>query len=611
MLGLTSWAQPSDLQLAKHYYDNGEYDKARLYYEKLYEQQPSHYYYQSYFNTLLALEEYKDAEKLIKKQRKYNPNNIDYQLDLATVYEKTDRPDKAEDIYEEAVKDVGNNYTAINSLGDAFVKKGMLERALIVYQEGKRKVKNYPFGFKVAEIQGKLGNNELMIEEYLDVAVEYPNYMVSIQNSLARLLDFEEPKNPKTDQLRISILKRTQSNPDQTIYNEMLIWYFLQIRDFNMAMIQGQALDRRIKDSRGDDVIQLARMCKANQAYDVAIKGYDYIIKNYPEGLYVNAAYQESMEALYLKVTTSDYTQDDLLNLEGKYETLLGPEQMGKNYNSVPIMRQLAHIEGFYLHNLPKAISILVEALEIPRITAHETARCKLALGDMYTIQGKVWDASLYYMQVEKTFKEDILGHEAKFRNARIYYYTGQFEWAQAQLDVLKASTSKLIANDAMQLSLTITDNLGLDTTTAPMMLFASADLLIFQNKLAAAKDSLDVLTNVYGDHALSDEILYKRYEIAKKERDWNTCVKHLNKLIENHGDDILGDDATYELARIYHYQLKDIAKAKEYYKKIIFDYEGSIYTTESRKQFRALGGNDAREIKPIILNPEDVKEPQ
>jgi outer membrane protein assembly factor BamD (BamD/ComL family) len=35
-----------------------------------------------------------------------------------------------------------------------------------------------------------------------------------------------------------------------------------------------------------------------------------------------------------------------------------------------------------------------------------------------------------------------------------------------------------------------------------------------------------------------------------------------------------------------------DITKAKELYEKILFDYPGSLYTTEARKRFRTLRGD-------------------
>jgi tetratricopeptide (TPR) repeat protein len=602
-------AQPNDQRLAKHYFDSGEFEKALLYYQKFYNQQPSDFNYKTLLKTLNALENFKESEKLIKKQRKRSPGKQSYELDMANVLELTGEQEKANHIYAKLIKDVPLNYRSILELGEAFREKDLLNMALEVYQKGKESVKSYPFGFKTAELHGKLGDNTAMLEDYIDVVVAYNNYVPSVQSVLSRTLDFEDPKNPKTDELRITLLKKMQSDPDELTYNEMLIWYFLQIKDFNGAMIQVKAMDRRLKNSNGEDVMQLSRVCRANRAYDIAIKGYQYVIEKYPGGYHYNNARLESMTALNDKITNSKYSQEDLTLLESKFEEILKPDEMGKTSVTVPMMRNLAHLEAFYLQNRTKAISLLKEALEIPRISYKERGLCKMELGDVYVMQGRVWDASIQYLQVEKEFKEDILGHEAKFRNSKIHYYTGNFEYAQAQLDVLKASTSKLISNDAMQLSLLITDNVGLDTTLKPMMLFAQADLYIFQNRHEEALLCLDSITDIYGEHALSDEILFKKHEIAKKNRDWNQSMGYLSKLLTNHALDILGDDALYEMAQICQYQLQDYDKAKEYYKKIIFDYPGSFYTAESRKQFRELGGgSDSEDIKIIGIDKDEIE---
>ena len=55
---------------------------------------------------------------------------------------------------------------------------------------------------------------------------------------------------------------------------------------------------------------------------------------------------------------------------------------------------------------------------------------------------------------------------------AQLSYYEGEFEWAQAQLNILEA-TSELVSNDAIQLSVFITDNLGLDSNMDAMMGYA------------------------------------------------------------------------------------------------------------------------------------------
>jgi len=207
-------------------------------------------------------------------------------------------------------------------------------------------------------------------------------------------------------------------------------------------------------------------------------------------------------------------------------------------------------------------------------------------------LSGDIWEASLRYSQVEKAFKYDEIGQEAKFRNAKISYYTNDFKWAQAQLDVLKGATAKLISNDAMDLSLLISDALAIDSNEAPLILYAHADLLVFQNKDDEAIKTLDSIKTLYPNHALTDDVLFKKAQIALKHANYNDAAMFYESILKDHGHDILADDALFKLAELNENQFKNIEKAKELYQQLIEKYPGSLYVVEARKRFRKLRGD-------------------
>ena len=216
----------------------------------------------------------------------------------------------------------------------------------------------------------------------------------------------------------------------------------------------------------------------------------------------------------------------------------------------------------------------------------------KIELGDVYVFLGNVWDASLLFSQVELDFKEDPLGHSAKFRNARISYYTGDFNWAQAQLDVLKASTSKLISNDAIDLSLLITDNFNMDTLTTAMEMFARADLLSYQNKYDASMVTLDSIVTEFPMHSLTDEILMLKGNMYYRQGKFTEAREQFQKVVDLHFMDITADDALFKLAEMSQFLDNDTAKAMELYEKLITDFPGSLFVVEARKRFRELRGD-------------------
>src|SRR4030095_53806 len=189
-------------------------------------------------------------------------------------------------------------------------------------------------------------------------------------------------------------------------------------------------------------------------------------------------------------------------------------DEFGKNAQTMVTLRDYANLEARYIHNTEKAISILQEALKIPTNDQKLVGYLKLDLGDDNLINNEVWDAMLLYSQVDKAFKDEPIGEEARFKNAKLSYYMGDFDWSQAQLDILKGSTSELVANDALALSVFLTDNMGLDTTSIPMKMYAHGDLLIFQNKFDDAIKTLDSVSAEFPDNSLDDDVLFAKGRI-------------------------------------------------------------------------------------------------
>ena len=261
------------------------------------------------------------------------------------------------------------------------------------------------------------------------------------------------------------------------------------------------------------------------------------------------------------------------------------------------LLRGLADLEAYYLHDYSSAEYHLQRLLRCPGISKPLKGEIKIELADVLVLKGELWDASLLFMQVEKQFKEDRIGHLAKFKNAKVYYYTGEYDWCQAQLDVLKASTSKLIANDAMDLSLLITDNYNLDTSTITMDLFAQADLCILQHNYLEAESLYDSINSINGYHTLNDDVLLKKANIAIKQENFEKAILLLTELIADYGDDILADNALFLLGNIYEHHLYDLDKAKEAYKTILFNHKGSLFVVEARKRYRKLSGSKPEKI--------------
>lgn len=579
--------QAQDLNLANQYFNNGEYEKAAALYSQLLERdERNDIFFARYVDCLINLERYDECEKAIKKQLRRTPDNVALYVTYGDLYERMEKTDEAKAQYQRAIEKMAPDYASVNKLASLFMSRSKYDWATQTYERGSQLLKDSNrFAFNLGELYRRKGDPAKMIEHYLNAVSADPGRIPSVQTLLARYLapsDFTE--------LQTQLYARIQEsdNPD---YVELLAWSFVQRKDFKSALRQYKALDKRY-DENGQRIFNLAGDAADAKDYDTAISAYDYLVaeKGRLNPFFFDAK-REAMECRRKKVTEGyNYTQEDLKMLETEYESFLG--QFGKGKQTADIILQLADLEAYFINNMPKAIALLEDLKNTANLDRNTLARTKINLADFYLMHGDIWESTLLYSQVDKDFKEEQLGQEARFKNARLSYFNGDFQWSQAQFDVLKASTSKLIANDALDLSVFIMDNLNLDTTAAAISLYSAAEMLVFQNRFEEAFLKLDTLRRNFPEHSLQDDILYLEAQVYEKKRDYAKAAALYQEVADKYKDDIRADNSLYNLAQLYEFKMNDLEKAKALYEKIFMDYSGSVFAVDARKRFRILRGD-------------------
>lgn len=576
-------------QLAQQYFQDGEYEKAaELYYELTQQKPNSNSYFDRYLTSLMKLQRYDDAESTLKKRLKKYPDEVVLYVKYGQILEEKFDDAGALKQYERAIEELPTDQYRINQLANAFIRQTKYELAIRTYEQGTELLKGKgDFSFELGSLYSRKGDVPKMIINYLKALETQPKRMQQVQTYFQRSLD-EDGLMEAQKQL-YALIQETDTK--ETTYPEMLAWVFIQRKDYKAALRQARALDK-ILDEDGQRVLRIGQMSANARDYETAISAYDYITENKSPGsvLYLDAK-REGLITRRRAITDGyDYTNEDLRILETAYIEFLN--EFGTNPASARIAIQLAELEALYLNDLDKAITILNEVIETPGVNDKIQARGKIALADYYLMQGEVWESTLLYSQVDKQFKEDILGHEARFRNARLSYFRGDFEWAQSQFDVLKASTSRLIANDALDLSVFIMDNLGLDTSATALQTYADAELLVFQNRYDEAFTKLDSLKENFPGHDLEDDIVYLKANIYKRLRRYDEAATAYQYILDNYAESIRLDNSLWALAGLYENQLNDRAKAQELYESLFIDYSGSILAVEARKKYRELRGD-------------------
>lgn len=576
-------SQNADAQLALKYYQNEEYDKAAVIYEKLYNETGYKNNRDYYLRCLIELQDFETAEKFLKKEKKKNKTDYYLIIDLGMVYYSSNRFEEADIEFNSVIDIVKTNSNNILGAASAFIYYRQYTYAEKTYLEGE-KLNNSDFSMELGNLFYIQRDYERMMQQYLRHLDKNPQSLPTIQSRLQYIManDIDE----SLDQIIESMLiQKIQEFPQKQVFNKLLIWQYSQTGRYKLALDQLIAVDKRARGGEGD-ILEFGLMLYNNGEYDLSMESFAYIISKGRENSYYNTAYIENLNVMYAK-TTSKLNPDksELLNLELKLEEALGIVYRKESYK---VIFALVNIKAFYLNKFEEAIGLINKCLTEKRFQPDQELLIKLLLGDIYFLNNNPWDAILTYAQVEKAAVESPVGHEARFKKAQLAYYTGQFKWAQAQLDVLKSSTSKLIANDAMELSMFIADNYNLDTTETTMQIFARADFYIFSKQYDRAFLSLDSIVELYPSHGLIDDVLYRKAIIYEAGGDYVKASDFYNQIVQTYYYDILADNSLFKYALLKE-KLRDKQAAQDAYLKLISDYPGSIFTVDARKNLRKL----------------------
>ena len=474
----------------------------------------------------------------------------------------------------------------IREIANELYQKQEFDLAAEVFLKGRKILNNDQlFNFELLALYRFRKDKERLIQEYLNTLATLPEMLQSAENVFSVL--FEN----KADylQLQTALYKRIQKDPQNEVFAKLLTWQYIQQQEYEMALRQLIAQDKRIKDD-GGILFNYTQIFISNKAYDTAIKAYTYLLAKGKENQYYLPSRFGLIDAKYQLLQTGKNEEKEIVDLAAQYQSVL--DEYGQNTRTLFAIRKLATLQAQYLHHPQKATELLESTLKMPGLNPSEAGEIKLELGDNYVLTGKPWEAILLYGQVTKEFENQPISNEAQYRTARLSFFQGNFTYAKSQADVLKASTTQLIANDALNLSLLLSDHLESKADTLALKMYAEAEFLQFRNLLPAAIRKLDSIAVIYPQNNLSDDILMAKSRIAIKNGDFNLAATQLKQLISNPQKDIWTDDAIFTLAGLYEVQLNDPEQAKILYQKLITDFPGSMFVAEARKHFRKLRGD-------------------
>jgi tetratricopeptide (TPR) repeat protein len=572
--------------LAQNYFDKGEFDKAISLYEELDKKQPGNFYFtQKLVSCYQGLKQFDKVEKLLlnKKEKSNQPG---YFVELGYNAQLQKDQNKADSYYKKAIDAVANQPNYAYQIGQAFEQKSLLQQAYNTYEIGQKNSSGMNFDYQMALLQGQMGNLDVMVVKLLDYSYSNVNATLNVQNQLTLFMQ-DDAENVFANSLKKELLLRTQKTQD-IYWNQFLSWLYVNQKEYNKAFIQEKSIYKRNPESF-DDIIQLAQICVNEKDNETAQAIFQFILQNTTdESTILNAQY------FLLKNEIANAKLENYPAIQSKFDTLL--TQFGESPFSVDLQILAAHFKAFYQNDFENSKLLLDKMMEMP-LNVRQKAKVKMELADVLVYNEKFNQAIIYYAQIQNDLPNDEFSHEASMRMAKTSFFKKDFDWAKKQAKELKQASTQLIANDAVELFLLISDNEVEDSLKVALQDFSKADLLEYQNKPKEALESFLQILVKHKGQPIEAGTLYKVGRNYEKLGNFAKAITYYQTILDHHKDGIYIDEALFYSAEIYNKQLKDPEKAKGFYEKIVLEHPDSIYFTEARKQYRQLRGDKQQGI--------------
>lgn len=569
-------------QLAANYFDRGDFEKALVSYEELLNKQPGNaIYFQRTVDCYQQLSQFETAEKLIEQRLdKYKQPNMFIELGYNYQLQKDDK--NATKNYEKAVAKIKENPSYVYLIATNFEKKSLLDYALKSYQLALTLEPKFSFNQQMAVLYGQQGKIDLMIEKFIEEGEKNPQSTLMIQNYLSRFMTDESDEH-FTESLRKALILKTQKSQD-VYWNQFLSWFYVQQKQYGKAFIQEKAIYKRNPESFSN-IVSLAELAIEENQDEDAVDIINFVLENTQ-----NLDLQVFSNAFLIKNRIKKSTTKDYPAIQSDLELAL------KKFGVSPFTLSLQEIKaGFLAFNLndPEAgKEVLKNALKF-QLNEYQKAAIKMQLADILLLQEQYNQALIYYSQIEDDLKNDEIGHEASLKVAKTSYFQGDFQWAQSQFKILKSASTQLIANDAMEYFLLITDNTSEDSTQVALKQFARGDYLLYQNKNELALAEFSKILKEHKGEEIEAVTLLRLGKINEKLGNYSESLRLYKEIIDKHSDGIYVDEALFFSAEIYDEQLKQPELAKPLFEKMIFEHQDSIYFIEARRKFREIRGDN------------------
>ena len=580
--------------LAQSFMQAGQYEKAKIIFEELYNIQPQNYQvFTGLNNSYTQLKEYDSSIKIIENRINTTPQDINLYGMLGSTYYLMGNENKAFEVWYSAVDKIPNKDITYRILANYAIERRAFEKAIDYLQKGKSSSGDPKyFSFDLGNLYALTMQFTKATEEYCTILSSDPQQLPTIQSRILLYIN-----KPNALEQTLKVVEDWDKNRDIS-FLYLLADLYKEAKEYSKAYDLYLNIEK-IQNKKGFDIINFANYLLNEKQYDLAVKAFSKIIEKFSDSPFTSNAklgYAKTLEAslendsALTALSWKPYSLPVNINSDKFQNVINAFSEIIKLYPGSEVANEsLLRIGNLYLNSmndLSEAEKYFNKIISyIPGSGFSNDAY--LGLGEVQIIQDKLDDATITVSKIlarPGTPPEKI--NAAKYKLAVINFYNGNFDNAKEILSEITDSPEDNNANDALELSLIL--NVA-KNDSVNLAKFANAELLTKQTRF---KDALKIYSDLAGiprAFIINGISEFREAEIDLALDSLQIAVEKLGKIAEKQEKNIYADKALYLQALTFEFGIKDIQKALKSYEKLLARFPNSVYLDAARKAINTL----------------------
>jgi len=462
----------------------------------------------------------------------------------------------------------------------SMIRVRLLVQAIDLLLQGREIIGNPNlFQADIAYLYSLTGQHELATQEYLDILALSDQQLNYVKGRLGRDLE----QNGALDAAIKITKERIRAQPNTLQFRHLLAWLYEEKRQFDLAFQEILFLEEHSNDS-GQLTYQFALRAAEIGAFEVAGQAYQTVLETHPNESIFSDARLGLADMYRLLAERTSQNRDHYQKALDAYINFLS--DFPNHSHSPQVLSQIASLHQNIFRNRDAARAILIQLNETyPHSEIGYQAQYNL--GQLSVDEDDLVSAYTIFSELSNLSDGELSAH-ARFEQALIKFYLGQFEESQFLLSTIKDDTDKETANDAITLRVLLLDHPPLDSTNLALINYAKAKLLMRQNRLSETIDLTDQILTTWGQNPIADDTRFLRAQALLLDGQSDKAMLAFGELPLIHPQSPLRDRSLFYYAETLENHGKS-SEALKAYNDLLIQYPGSLFVSQARERIRLL----------------------